>query len=227
MYRQGAGVAVLGHRGFHRVAPGNTVAALRAAVDVGADGVEFDVRRSGDGVLVVHHDPVIDGVGPVVEVSADHLPAWIPTLEEALDACSGMALVNVEIKADPDGPEIAAQMAPLLVAWLAPTGPGLLVSSFDLATVDAHRAAAPAVATGWLTVVADAAAVAAVAERGHVTFHPHHSLIDAALVAETRRHDLGLVAWTVDDPGRAAELVALGVDVLISNEPDRIRPFSD
>jgi glycerophosphoryl diester phosphodiesterase len=226
IHRRLAGTIVLAHRGLHRTERENTVAAFRAAARVGADGVELDVRRTRDQVLVLHHDPSLTRLGPLVEVMAAELPAWMPTLAQALDACAGMAMVNVEIKADPDGPDVAAQVAALLGARLSEPGPRLLVSSFDLATIDAHRAAAPGVATGWLTVAADATVVATVAERGHAMIHPHHALIDAALLAAARRHDLGVVAWTVDDPARAAELAALGVEVLISNEPDRVRPLA-
>ena len=54
---------VLGHRGASAGAPENTVAAFTRARELGADGVELDVRRTADGVLVVHHDPDVRGVG--------------------------------------------------------------------------------------------------------------------------------------------------------------------
>ena len=48
--------AIVAHRGLHVSERENTVAAFKAAVDLGVDGVELDVRRTRDGVLVVHHD---------------------------------------------------------------------------------------------------------------------------------------------------------------------------
>ena len=59
---------MLGHRGASAVAPENTVAAFARARELGADGVELDVRRSADGVLIVHHDPEIAGVGALAEL---------------------------------------------------------------------------------------------------------------------------------------------------------------
>ena len=77
---------------------------------MGADAVEFDVRRTADGVAVVHHDAVVPGVkgplppgGAIVEqgfAALRRLAPWIPTLEEALDACAGM-WVDVEVKNSP------------------------------------------------------------------------------------------------------------------------------
>ena len=94
---------VLGHRGASAVAPENTVAAFSRARELGADGVELDVRRSADGVLMVHHDAEIEGLGALgahtfAEVR-DTQPT-VPTLEEALDACRGL-VVNAEVKCLP------------------------------------------------------------------------------------------------------------------------------
>src|SRR5262249_37627094 len=98
---------VLGHRGASAVAPENTLAAFARARELGADGVELDVRRTADDVLLVHHDPEVDGFGVIVgssfaELRAAH-PA-LPTLAEALDACRGL-LVNAEIKCLPWEPD--------------------------------------------------------------------------------------------------------------------------
>jgi len=68
------GIAVVCHRGANRFAPENTLAAARLAFEQGADYVEIDVRESGDGEIVVIHDPAVDrttnGSGPVSETAA-------------------------------------------------------------------------------------------------------------------------------------------------------------
>ena len=107
---------ILGHRGANRRAPQNTVPAFRAAVEHGADGVEFDVQMSADGVLVICHNFTVDatsnGTGRIDELTFDELRAldfgsWfsaefagtqIPTLEEVLDCVKDMEVLNVEIK---------------------------------------------------------------------------------------------------------------------------------
>ena len=135
---------VLAHRGANRVAPENTVEAFARALALGADGVELDVHRTADAGLVVHHDAEAGGLGVLADRSLTEirevLPA-APTLEEALDVCSG-ALVNIEIKnlpgdADFDPGESAAG---LVVALLAARGhrDEVVVSSFNLATPYHH-----------------------------------------------------------------------------------------
>ncbi|MHB8467216.1 MAG: glycerophosphodiester phosphodiesterase, partial [Acidimicrobiales bacterium] len=167
---QDAGVLVLAHRGAHDPeTPGvreNTLEAFRAASIV--DGVELDVRRSADGVLVVHHDRALQDGRTIAEVAAEGLPDWIPTLDAALAACAGMALVNVEIKAEPGfHPELTRQVADALT-------PNSFVSSFNLVALDAFHAEAPSVPTGWLTMPGydQADAVAAAAAAGHRALNP-------------------------------------------------------
>src|SRR5512144_2235693 len=94
---------VIAHRGASRAAPENTVAAFRRAAELAAEMVELDVRRSADGRLVVHHDAHLADGRAVAATRADELPAAVPDLAAALDACVGMA-VNIEIKNDPDEP---------------------------------------------------------------------------------------------------------------------------
>jgi hypothetical protein len=57
-----AGTPILVHRGAHAIAPENTIEAYAAAMDLGADGVEIDIRRSADGVLYLLHDDTLDRV---------------------------------------------------------------------------------------------------------------------------------------------------------------------
>ena len=60
-------VQVIAHRGAPRLARENTLASFRAAAGMRAQGIELDVRRTADGELIVHHDPVLEGGRPIVE----------------------------------------------------------------------------------------------------------------------------------------------------------------
>ncbi len=77
-----AGPVIMVHRGAGAAAPENTLQALAVAMDWGADGVEVDLRRTRDGVLVVFHDETVDrllhGLGPVAELTARELLALAP-----------------------------------------------------------------------------------------------------------------------------------------------------
>ena len=222
---------VLGHRGAPRVAQENTLEAFARARDLGADGVELDVRRTTDGVLVLHHDATIAGFGLIMAstfaaVRSAH-PA-IPTLAEALEATRGL-LVNVEVKclpwdedADPEH-EVMAAVVDLVLESTAE----VVISSFDLGAVDACRARAPHLPTAWLTNSQDVSIVAAIAaEREHDWLHPDRgSMLIAPDTAVAACHDRGLRVnvWTVDDPDEMRVLTRAGVDGIITNVPDVAR----
>jgi glycerophosphoryl diester phosphodiesterase len=219
---------VLGHRGASAAAPENTVAAFTRARELGADGVELDVRRCAEGVLVVHHDPDIPGVGLIASLPFAELRAARPqlaTLEEALDACRGL-VVNAEVKClpwEPDADADGSVMRATIDAVRAHDGM-IIVSSFDLAAVDRVRAEAPDLASAWLTHGQGVAAAAEIAAaHGHPWLNADGvAALDAGADGIARAHDAGVLVgvWTVDDPVAARTLAAAGVDVVITNVPD-------
>jgi glycerophosphoryl diester phosphodiesterase len=229
---------VIGHRGASAARPENTVEAFRHAAELGADWVELDVRRTADGALVVHHDASLPDGRVIVELARVDLPASVPSLVAALDACAGMG-VNVEIKNDPADPDfdardrVADAVADLLVARsVGPDGTDLamiLVTSFNPRTIDAVRSRAPSVPTGQLVFdLADPAAVVARAVRGgHRSVNPWDPFVDEALIELTRAVGLLVFPWTVDDPARMQVLLDLGVDGIITNVPDVARSLVD
>jgi glycerophosphoryl diester phosphodiesterase len=200
---------VIAHRGASLIEPENTVPAFLAARRLGADWVELDVRRTADGALAVHHDAALRDGRLVQDVRAGDLPAHVPLLDVALDACGGIG-VNVEIK---DGAgAVAADVAAAVTAWGGP----VLVSSFDLATVDAvHDLGVP---SAWLVVGADESVVATARERGHQALHPWDGAVTGELVAAGRAAGLAINVWTVDDPERMRQLAAWGVDGIVTND---------
>ena len=133
---------IIAHRGASRAEPENTLAAFRRAGEMGADGVELDVRRTADDRLVVHHDATLPDGRVIRTVAAADLPDSVPTLAAALDACADM-FVNVEIKNSPDDPDFdpTEWVAHRVIAELATRTPHSrwLISSFRLETVDVCR----------------------------------------------------------------------------------------
>lgn len=94
----------IAHRGFTRTFPDNTLEALEAAIRMGVDGVEFDVRETSDGEFVVFHDAKLHGSG-IKDLTLEKIQAVrlerkyrIPTLMEALRLCSGRTGLFVELK---------------------------------------------------------------------------------------------------------------------------------
>jgi glycerophosphoryl diester phosphodiesterase len=221
---------VIAHRGASAAHPEKTVAAFRGARALGADWVELDVRRTADLALAVHHDEALaDGRLIVsVEASMGDWPADVPLLDAALDACEGMG-VNIEIKNWPLDSDFDPDrwLSDAVVSLLAARGrkDEVLVSSFDLETVDRVRGLDPSVPTAFLVMELDdpARVVAATARRGHAALHPWAPAVDAELI--DRCHDAGLKvnAWTVDDPDWMARLAEMGVDGIVTNVPDVAR----
>jgi len=216
---------VVAHRGASAAhPPGNTVEAFRAARALGADWVELDVRSTADGGLAVHHDPDLPDGRPIAELAAAELPGWVPLLGAALDACGPLG-VNVEIKADTVGGQ--AVLVEAVIAELGRRGEPSrwLLTSFDWNLMAMARRLDPDLATGLLFFDPQlaASAVAAAASEGHSAVNPWDPAVDEAFVLLA--HDAGLAVnvWTVDEPGRMAELASFGVDGLITNRPDRAR----
>ena len=97
---------ILGHRGASAVAPENTLLAFEAAQAGGADGIEFDVQLSADGIPVVIHDQTVDrttnGQGKVAAMTVAELQAWtagegaiIPTLDDVFTPFGDTFLYNL------------------------------------------------------------------------------------------------------------------------------------
>jgi glycerophosphoryl diester phosphodiesterase len=218
-------VDVIAHRGASRLARENTVAAFEMAAIAGADGVEVDVRRTADGVLVVHHDALLEDGSAIVETPWRALPAYVPTLGEALDACAPL-WVNIEIKNDERDPDFDPddRVAVEVLAALAERGAGRwLLSSVRMTTVDRCRRLDPSVPTAWLTDEIAYNTVEVLAVKGHTAVHPLESTVTAEQI--DRCHDAGILvnAWTCNDPARFAALVAASVDGVITDVPDVMR----
>jgi glycerophosphoryl diester phosphodiesterase len=223
---------VWAHRGARRQAPENTVAAFRRARDLGADGVELDVRRCSDDGLVVHHDAKARGVGLLADSPLEAVRASrpeIPTLDEALDACAGM-LVNVEVKNLPGDPDfdVDDRIVGLLAETLARRdhADDVLVSSFNLSTVDRFRQVPDAAPTALLTVrgFEVLAAVTLAADRGHAALHPNVWGLTGPVAGSvvTKAHELGLAlnVWTVNRAATVRRLARAGVDAIVTDVPD-------
>ena len=223
---------IVAHRGASKSERENTVGAFRAAKQMNADMAELDVRRTADNVLIVHHDAHIEGVA-LIDMRADSLPDYVPTLAEALDACVGMD-VNVEIKNDEDEPDYDCDqwVAEHVVSLLNSRSDHdrMLIASFDRETINAVRRLDPTLRTGYLVVKPSPPAgqtlrefLQSVADEGHIAIHPHRKAVTAELVEAAHAVGLAVNVWTVDRPDELRSLADLGVDALITNVPDVAR----
>jgi glycerophosphoryl diester phosphodiesterase len=237
---------IIAHRGASSTHTENTLEAFRAAGEVGADGIELDVRLSGDDVLVVHHDAHLADGRAIRDLVLADLPDHVPTLAQALEA-AGDLWINVEIKnlqGEPDYDDrhqISVAVAGLLAAHLAVTAPldgapgsdgatesdgasgsgRILVSSFNVDSMHRIRETEVNLPLGLLVwgQADPASLVARTAAHGFQAINPHDILVDRAFVDRAHEAGLEVNVWTVDDPARMEQLNDFGVDGIITNDP--------
>ncbi len=223
--------AVIAHRGASVAAPENTLEAFRLAKEFGADWIELDVRRTVDGVAVVHHDAHLEDGRRIGHMNAEDLPGYVPSLAEALEACDGVG-VHIEIKNLPDDPDydsenlVADAVAGLIAAYLGPDR--AMVASFNVAAVQAVRAVDPSIPTGLICgIVSPQQAIDRACAHNMAALHAFDTICDSTFVS--RAHDAGLIvnAWTINDAERMTELLDMGIDGLITDVPDIARTVVD
>ena len=228
------------HRGASYEAPENTLAAFLLAIELGADGIEFDVQLSGDDQIVVIHDFVLetttDGAGPVRvrtlaelkeldagrQFDAAFVGQQIPTLQEVIDAVGHRLLLNIELKTASwrdDGLAGAVVRAIEDNHLLDRT----IVSSFNPLALRRVGRLNPRIPIGLLY----APGLPLPLRRPWVrhlldldAIHPHHSLVDDRYLPWASERGYRVHTWTVDDPGKMRQLVQQGVDIVITNRPD-------
>ncbi len=215
---------LIAHRGAKREFPENTLPAFERAIERGADAIELDVHRTADGVIVVHHDPMLPATvgGAFGGTPLDSIP-WsqlesveiapgftIPALSQVLDLVRRRAVVYVEIK----GSGIEESVAEVIRRSAAECA----IHSFDHEMIVRARAAAPEIPRGILFDSYPADLAHAVRRTGARDVWPDWHLVDKALV--TQAHALGarVLAWTVNERRVAEDLIRLGVDGLCGDD---------
>jgi len=230
----------IGHRGASARAPENTLASFEAAIGDGADGLEFDVRLTRDGVPIVLHDATVDrttsGRGIVAALDLARIRrldagSWfaprfrgerVPTLAETLDLARGRCGVNIELKSETGDAARLARAVAGVIAGARFRG-WMVISSFSRPALFAARAAMPRAALGWL-----ASRSARGLRAGHValglwSFHPHLRLATRRRLRLARDLRLRVLVWPVNDWRAARRLAAAGVDGLMTDDPAGLR----
>ena len=234
----------LAHRGASAYAPENTLAAFRLAAEMGADGIELDSKLSRDGRVVIVHDLTVDrttdGSGRVSSLTLEELKRLdagskfaaefveerVPTLEETLYAIGDRLLINVELTnyaSRNDGLERK------VVDVIERRGlvERVMVSSFDPLSLRKVKRAASHIVCGLLVapdmpVYLHRAWLARLIP-GLDAHHPHHTMIDAALVRRLHRRSKRINTCTVNEELAMRRLVAIGVDGIMTDRPDALK----
>lgn len=221
---------VIAHRGASTDAPENTMAALELAVAQGADGFEFDVQMTADGVMVLMHDGTVarttTGRGRVRDLTLKQIQSLhiknapaerVPTLAEVLARFGRDVLYNVEVKGQ---------------GWRGKgsmTAVGELIHRYGVADQCAVTSFHPF----WLRegrgkmpagVLMGNIRMRGLGRYSYFLFdgevdHPHHGLVDEAYMRWAKERGYRVHVWTVDEPVLGRKLAQLGVHGLITNKP--------
>lgn len=233
---------VIAHRGVGALAPENTLAAIRMAREQGANWVEFDVKITYDGVPILMHDEQLerttDGCGSVCDVLWDQLQKFdaggrfdskyegesIPHLSEALKVVLENDLsAIIEIKPCPGRAKVTTMVAMIEISKVWPEKDNFpVISSFDMECLEVAAQLEPP----WPRCV--------LMREWQNDWHDRLKQVDACAISF--RHDyltqerakeitdigINLLAYSVDDPARAKELLAWGVSAVYSCAPRAI-----
>jgi glycerophosphoryl diester phosphodiesterase len=240
----GARPAIFGHRGFARELPENTLAAFDAALELGALGVELDVRLSREGDAVVIHDEDLARVtGGAVCARVDELTIadlervalprgqTVPTLSRVLHwAAQRGSLLNIELKGDERGPELlCAVERELHRARLPPRQ--MVLSCFEIALAEELRDRLPAHATALLcdSLTPDIERwLAGLRSRtAPVLIHPLLGLLDRSLSETWQATGVKLGVWGVNTAPDLAHFVSLllqglAPELVITDDPQLV-----
>ena len=218
---------IFGHRG----APGlprygeNTIASFMKALQKGAGGVEFDIRRCGDGQIVVIHDATIDrttnGKGRVADFSYSELKQFdagfgepIPLLSDVLDTLGGRCILNIELKE----PGLVTTLRALVK--IRRLEKEVIVSSFVWGQLESL---APDIPIALLASEASDAIIPAARRLGAAAIHPRTGIASPELITAAHESNLKVHVWTVNDPAQIRHFRELGVDGIFT---DFVEPCS-
>jgi glycerophosphoryl diester phosphodiesterase len=226
-------ITVTAHRGAHGRAPENTAAAIREAIAAGADYAEIDVQLSQDGVLVVTHDSDFSRMAGVAKKVWDLTYAEIraiplgakaapefrnepaPTFDEVLTIARDRIRLNIELKYYGDHqPRLAERVVEAVQA--RPMTNQVIIQCFEYERLLEVRRLAPDIPVGYLMSVN-----ATHPGRLKVNFlGAELNRVTGAFVQAAHRRGQQVHVWTVDAPADMERMIDLGVDDLITNEPE-------
>jgi glycerophosphoryl diester phosphodiesterase len=244
---------VVAHRGGGVLAPENTIAAFKMALEYGFYAVEFDAMLAKDGVPVLMHDAyfgrTIAGADSVAHRSSVELQGmdagiWfgeafagepVCTLAQAISFCKSNGIwMNIEIKPSDAlfelstgkevGRMVQAAFANVVGNPLAHASALPLLSSFSYDALMAAKVAAPNIPRELLVDDIPYDWAPRLAALEAVALHVNHAHLTAELAAAVKAAGYGLFCYTVNDLHRAAEIMGWGVDGFCTDRIDLIGP---
>lgn len=240
---------VIGHRGASGYAPEHTFPSWDLAIEFGVDYIEQDLQMTRDGILVVMHDPTLDrttsGAGDVIAHTLEEIKeldagAWfnarfagatVPALREVFERYGAKANYYIETKNPEEAPGMEEKLLELINEFglreSAVSNWQVLIQSFSRDSLLKIKAMDPQLPL--IQLIGKDYSSAQIQERladirsYAVGIGPSRFSVDAALVDAAHSSGLHVHPYTVNEPEEMARLIALGVDGMFSDFPDRVR----
>ena len=214
---------IAAHRGVQQFGGENTMRAYRTAIDFHANFIECDIRRTSDGVLVLHHDPAIGNVAIGQHTFAELEPLAaaagrpLARLEELLTAARGKIGLDFELKETGYENEVAE-----MIQRLAIDPANFVVTSFLDVALQRFKECYPAARCGLLVEYRrwprNRFPVRRLRGLRADFIAPNHRLVTRGFARRMQRANFPLWVWTVNDQLRVAELLRTpGVEAVITD----------
>jgi len=196
--------------------------------------IEIDLHLTRDGAVVITHDSELPGLGEIADARLEQVRRVdvggepVPTLDEVLDAFGARIPFNLELKVSARGPYPDLESLALEAVERRGLLPRTLFSCFEDGVLARLRRAAP---QARIALLFSPRRREDVLERARVlaaeAVNPWFGLASAEQVAEAHGAGLAVYPFTVDAEDEMRRLLALGVDGLFTNYPDRLRRVLD
>ena len=227
--------AIVAHRGAAGKAPENTLAAVQRAIEDKADWVEVDVQETADGEVVVIHDSdfmklagnkVKVWEATLAQIGDIDIGSWfdpsfsaerVPTLSKVLEAARGKAKVVIELKYYGHDQKLEQRVVDVVEAAGMVNETAIMSLKYD--AVSKIRSLRP----DWKIGLLSATAIGDLSNLDTDFLAVATGMVSAGFVR--RAHDAGkqVFAWTVNDPVSMSRMISLGVDGIITDEPEMAR----
>lgn len=221
---------IFAHRGANSFAPENSIPAFEAAIRLGCDGVEMDVRMTASGDVIIFHDRRLSRMTgcrgnvhqmPLSRIRKCYLkndPRFtIPTLQEALEAVSQRVLINIDVKKETMRQNgLEEKILSILRDFRLKDN--IIISSFNPLVIKKFAQLAPDYRLGFIY-----------RQRSHKfmsngvpveSFHVYHRTLSQKYVANLHERNYRVYAWTVDKEKHFRRMLKIGVDGIITNHPE-------
>jgi glycerophosphoryl diester phosphodiesterase len=225
------------HRGASEYAPENTLSSFYLGLLQGANGIETDVQRTKDGVLVLFHDSTLDRVtdsdGEIENYTYSELRRVkvygkcesgfydrIPTLREFLEKFHSYDIsLAIELKG------AGVEDETLLMVKEFGIMDKVTFTSFNFEYIERIKALDPAARVGWLCSEVTPEMLEELLRIGGEEIAPKAAIVTPELMKEWQRLGLGVRAWGVSSVELMKKMCELGVDGMTVNFPDKLTEY--